>query len=102
MLTATPPRRASYTTPPGTPTLQRRTCFELFEKGVCPADSPLMKDCSRYQGVQVELQRRNSDVASGLGPRPRRVMLAANPRSDQPELSHADIQRLMMNDSPTW
>lgn len=90
---ATPPRRASYATPPGTPTLQRRTCFELFERNMCPPDSPLMQDCSRFRNVQVELQRRNSDASVRI--------LPSNPSSTTTnkdnELTHADIQRLMMN-----
>ena len=86
--------RHSYSTPPSSPTLQRRTCFELLERGMCPPDSPLMKDCSRYQHIQTELQRRNSDLPQ------RPQILTANPRSD--ELSHADIQRLMMGGSKGW
>lgn len=85
----------SQMTPPSSP-YSRKACFELLEK-VCP-DSPLPKECERFQDVTVALQRKNSDPAnhqiafSGMHSGEAAMARAAR---DRGMLNHAQIQRRM-------
>jgi len=101
--------------PPNSPSM-RRSCFQLLE--LAYPESPLSRECTQFQDVQVELQRRNSDLSvrfsttptslvamnpiSPTSPRNTMLMAPLSPRNDM-EPSHADIQRLMMSElSSPW
>uniref|UniRef100_A0A7S3L297 Uncharacterized protein n=1 Tax=Amphora coffeiformis TaxID=265554 RepID=A0A7S3L297_9STRA len=99
--------------PPNSPST-RRSCFHLLE--LAYPESPLSRECTQFQDVQVELQRRNSDLSvrssttpASLNlppptpPRAATMMMAPPSPRNQVEPSHADIQRLMMSElSSPW
>ena len=91
----------SQSTPPSSP-LSHRACVELLDK-VCP-DSPLPKECERYQDVTVALKRRNTDPANhniafaGMHSGEAAMARAARERG---MLNHAQIQRRMTSGKKT-
>lgn len=79
----------------------RRSCFQLLE--ISYPESPLMRECTHFQDVQVELQRRNSEMSVRSSTTPP-SMLALPSFRNEVEPSHAEIQRRMMSDltTTTW
>ena len=102
--------------PPNSPSM-RRSCFHLLE--LAYPESPLSRECTQFQDVQVELQRRNSDLSvrssttpaslatmnppSPYSPRNTTMMMPPPSPRNNVEPSHADIQRHMMSElSSPW
>lgn len=80
-------------TPPESP-YTHKSCMSMLDK-VCP-DSPLPRECERFEDVKVALQRKNSNRTShaiafeGMHAGEAAAAMAARERG---HLHHAQIQR---------